>query len=84
MAKQRKTRKEKMLHDKRLVTPQEVSSSQPESRIFTYNTTANTTSSTPTAAPVEYAYLTHDLLKTTLLTISIIVVEILLASVIKL
>jgi len=82
MPKKKKTRKQKIQADSRHTTE---SAALPSEQIQTYSVAKKevispkvTSSSTTTIATSDYRYLSKDLLKTVLLTISIIIIELVL------
>lgn len=90
MAKHRKTRKEKVVSEKRRQTPSvapatDGSASSPLFTISSSPSVANQSPVTSTAIGThQYDYVKADLIKTTILTSSVIIAELILAFVIKL
>jgi hypothetical protein len=86
MAKRRKTRKEKVRGDTRRVVPTPSSDfASPSSPLFTIPSSSPTPSKPQnTVTTHSYSYLSKDLRKTLILTSSIIIVELVLAFIVKL
>lgn len=86
MAKIRKTRKEKVRGDGRrkiAVTSESPTGATTPSSVFTITPSSSARSSTPVTTSSTYNFLTQDLVKTAILTGSIIIAELVLAFIIK-
>jgi hypothetical protein len=83
MAKKRKTRKEKVLSDQRRP---DITETRVASPLFTIPTTQSKTTphqSSPTIGVANYEHLSHDLIKTAILTFALILAELLLSLIIR-